>query len=86
MDDLVLCLGVGSTDNKVNYAYLLHLVDPMCVLTRRCQIDDEFSVGKWYKEENGHPKSYKNICDFVPTTLIRQIDKNGSGKTTIEVF
>lgn len=85
MDDLVLCLGVGSTDNKVSYAHLIRLDDPMCVLTRRCKNDDEFLIGKWYKEESGHPRSYKSISNFVPTNLIRQIDKNGTGKTTIEL-
>uniref|UniRef100_A0A914LVA5 Uncharacterized protein n=1 Tax=Meloidogyne incognita TaxID=6306 RepID=A0A914LVA5_MELIC len=56
----------------------------MCVLTRRCKSDDEFIIGKWYKE-NGQTRSYKNVANFVPTNLIRQIEKNGSGKTTIEL-
>ena len=86
MNDLVLCLGVGFTDNKVSYAHLIRLDDPMCVLTRRCKSDDEFIIGKWYKEENGQTRSYKNVANFVPTNLIRQIEKNGSGKTKIEVF
>ncbi|KAF7635271.1 hypothetical protein Mgra_00005386 [Meloidogyne graminicola] len=85
MNDLVLCLGVGNIDNKVSYVHLLRMEDPLSVLTRRSQKDDEFSIGKWYREESGQPRSYKYINNIVPTKVIRHIDINCSGKTTIEL-
>ena len=78
MDEFALCLGISLAD-----VHFLRLDDPICVSTRRYKPGEEYIVGKWYRKQSRH---YQLAEEVVQTNLIRKIDLDGSGKTTIEVI